>query len=116
MLKTLTEAVKQLTDTVNKQNRRLVEYDRRQTRMEVTVNKTFITLGDLANGVNLRMMLGSAVPNDLKLPKGFREPKLPIETIRQLMAINSDFKNNDYLHFCVSFTFTHENSIKFFTK
>lgn len=101
-LKTLIDAVNQLANTVNKNNRRFIENDRRLTRMEVTVNKTFVMLGDLTNAINTRMSFvgnyGNALTREVKLSRGFHMPRLPIERFKELTIINRDFKNKEFFN------------------
>ncbi len=101
LLGTLLEEVRELKKIVIKNERRFVESDRRLTRLEVTVNKSFIVLGDLSNAINARMAL-APLQRESKPPNGFRVPKLPVKRLRDLIAINKDFQNDDVFNFMVS--------------
>lgn len=101
LLKTLVKDVKQLTEFVYKNNKRFVENDRRSTRLEVTVNKMFIMLGDLSNGINVRMLLGNST-REARPPKGYHAPRLPVKRLKDLTIINRDFKNKDFFNFMVN--------------
>lgn len=93
-----------LANTVNKNNRRYIENDRRLTRMEVTVNKMFVMLGDLTNSINARMSLvGNLLTREVKLPRGFHMPRLPIKSLEELTIINRDFKDKEFFNILVSF-------------
>lgn len=102
-LKTLINQVNQLTNTFNKYQRRLIESDRRLARVEVTINKSFLLIGDLTNALNTRMALGQLprqVP--IPLPRGYRKPRLPIKRLSELTMLKRDLKNQDFFSFLVS--------------
>lgn len=101
LLQTLVKEVNELKKMVTKRDRRFVESERRLTRLEVTVNKTFIVLGDVSNAINTRMLLGSTLPTEIKLPKGFHKPKLPLNTPKELYYINKDLSNQDFFKYLV---------------
>lgn len=105
-IKALIDDVNQLANTVNKNNRRFIENDRRLTRIEVTLNKTFVMLGDLTNAINTRMSLvgnSNSLCKEDKLPRGFHMPRLPIDRLKELTIINRDLKNEEFFNILVSY-------------
>lgn len=103
LLQTLLKKVSDIERTVTKNDRRFVEYERRLTRLEVTVNKTFIVLGDVSNAINTRALIGNtSFFRDDKPPKGFQAPKLPIKRLRDLIFVNEHLENKDYFNYFVS--------------
>lgn len=104
-MQTLADDVKELSKVVKENNRLLLENDRRLTRLEVTTNKMFILIRDVADGVNARVLLGNAMRGDIRPPKGFRMPKLPVKGVRELTIINREFKEDEYFNFMVNSCF-----------
>lgn len=105
LLQTLLKKVRVIESIVTKNDRRLVENDRRLTRLEVTVNKTFLVLGDVSNAINTRAIMGNTLPSEVKPPKGFRAPQLPIKRLRDLVFVNDHLANKDFLNYLVSSKF-----------
>lgn len=75
-------------------NRRVAENERRMCRLEVTVNKIFIMVGDLS---------GHTGPIDeITNDKGFEVPELPIKTTKELALLKRKLKDKDFMDFMVS--------------
>lgn len=91
----LMNVVKKLTETVSKSSRQLRDNDRRFQRMEVTVNKIFVLVGDLH---------GNAGPihDELVNDKGFLIPELPIYSTNELALIKRKLKDKEFRSFLVS--------------
>ncbi len=102
ILQTLVNEVRDIKGIVTKNERRFVENDRRFTRLEVTVNKSFIVLGDVSNAINGRMLMGNMLQRDDKPPKGYHMPKLPVKRLKELIVLNKDLKNEMFSKFLVS--------------
>lgn len=100
-LKTLTNSVNEMRNLLSKIERRNTENDRRLSRVEVTANKTFVLVGDLVNAYDARTSLVSK-SRELRLPRGYRMPKLPIKHRHELSILMRDLKNKDFFSFLVS--------------
>lgn len=85
-----------MADTVSQNNQQLKEYDRRLHRMELTVNKIFVLVGDLNGNAAL---LHVEIEND----HGFVLPNLPIESMNELAVMKRKLKDKAFRDFFVSF-------------
>lgn len=93
-VKELMKVVLETRETINQVNLQLKDNDRRLHRMEVTVNKVFLMVGDL-NG-------NGALQNELIDDPGFEIPNLPIDTTKRLLAMKRKLKNKEFRTFFVS--------------
>lgn len=93
----LINVVRKLDDTLSKNNQQLKEYDRRLHRMEITVNKILVLVGDLN---------GNAAPiHEIENEHGFEIPKLPIKTSSELAVMKRKLKDKEFRDFFVSFCY-----------
>lgn len=101
----LINVVQNLTETLDKSIQQFKEYDRRLHRMELTVNKIFVLVGDLN---------GNAAPihDEIENGHGFEIPNLPIKSTNELAVMKRKLKNKEFRDFFVSFCITllHQNS------
>lgn len=98
LLKSLITKVNKLID---KNEHRHTEYDRRLSRMEVTVNKSFVLIGDIVSVLDTRISLGQ-FSRDVPIPRGFKNPKLPIKHVEDLTILDRDLRNKEFFSFLVS--------------
>lgn len=91
----LMNVVQKLTDTIRKNNQQLKENDRRLHRMELTVNKIFVLVGDLNGNTG-------PILDELANDQGFEIPKLPIETTNELAVMKRKLKDKEFRDFFVS--------------
>lgn len=89
------KVAEKLTEVTNEINQRLKEFDRRLHRMEVTLNKTFVLVGDL-NGHNGDLL------DDIANDQGYELPELPIEKFSELTVMEEKLKDKDFRCFYVS--------------
>lgn len=92
----LMKVVKKIGETIKQNNQLLKDNDRRLHRMEVTVNKVLVLVGDL-NGN------GAALQDELLNEQGFEIPDLPITTTQELTVMKRKLKNKEFRVFFVSF-------------
>lgn len=85
-INSLITSVNALTEVVKKNNTQMAQTDRWLTRLEVTVNKIFLTLGDM-NGHDLAHDI-----DDLD----FDCPDLPIASQTELFMINRKLKDKEF--------------------
>lgn len=84
----LIATVKELTKAVQWNNDKLTQNDRRLHRLEVTINKIFITVGDM-NGNN-------RVNDDDEFDHGFNFPELPIVRKTELLIVHKKLKDKEF--------------------
>lgn len=83
--------------------------DRRMTRIEVTVNKVFVMVGDLIKHANKSQPSRNerrlnSPSFDRRIPKRFVEPEFPIYSVSKLAVFSKMIKKKEIYDFMVSYT------------
>lgn len=80
--------------------------------MEVSINKILVTMTDLKNAVDGgNQRASNGVTEDkiqCEVPKGFKEPDLPLGTLSQLITLKRNLENAEFRLFLVC-VFLHIN-------
>lgn len=92
---------------MKKSDQRQTEHERRLNRMEVTINKTFIMVGDLTNTNNLRVPHNGSSNRQIDMESEaeideFDVPKLPILKLNELDSLQKELKNRRFRRFLVN--------------
>ncbi len=85
--------VKELTKAVERNNEKMTQNDRRWNRLEVTINKIFVTVGDMNGNI--------PIPDEIDDP-GFNIPDLPITSKTELSIVHRKLKDKEFRKFWVS--------------
>lgn len=106
-LKELRIVTKMNYNNIGAIKRRLAEMDRRQARIEVSVNKILVTVTDLKHAINKSNNVSteviSAPATTIEMPKGFKAPEFPMESLPQLITLNRNLKDGEFRTFLVRF-------------
>lgn len=104
--------VKYLVGLVKKFSQRQIEQERRMNRIEVSINKTFIMVGDMTNTHNnmhvqpngqlINRQMDIQSETDMVGFERFDVPKLPIVDVNELLALQKQLKNREFKRFLVS--------------
>lgn len=102
--------VNRLLKLMEKCDQRQIEQDRRLNRLEVTMSKMFIMMGDLSNANNSQVQhrdvqMMSTRQTDIESEDEIDEfdtPKLPVRHLDELHTIHKDLKDKRYRNFLVS--------------
>ena len=90
-------------------NQRQIEHERRMSRIEVTLNKAFIMIGDVANRNNLQLQNSAIREGLIDLDSEadmdeFDVPKMPIRDLSELSNLHEQLKEKRFRRFLVSNT------------
>ncbi|XP_037033400.1 uncharacterized protein LOC119072317 [Bradysia coprophila] len=72
--------------------------DRRITRMEVTINKIFVMVGDIVKHSNKEIRSRNekrTEPTANRIPNGFKEPDLPLDDVKSIYLFNKMLKKKE---------------------
>lgn len=90
------------------QQRSIVDIDRRMTRMEVTINKIFVMVGDVIKQTNKNLRLKNDSSNNAaskaEIPKNFAVPEFPLDRVNKLAIFNKMIKSKEIYDFMVSYS------------
>lgn len=106
LINNLIKKIETLENTIYKSN---CQNDRRLTRMEVTINKTFIRLSDVCqsnNNTRRTIEPHDEVFGDDSSRREFRVPDFPIMSGRELVDLTRKLKNLEFKSFLVIFKFS----------
>lgn len=102
----LTFKIDRLIKLLEKCDQRQAEHELRLTRLEVTLNKTFIMVGDLTKGPQMQLEGSKNRPVDVESEEeiyDYGDPKVPISSLNELRDLQKKLKTRRYKRFLVSY-------------
>lgn len=96
--------LKELRIIAKQNHHRIAVNDRRLARMEVSMNKVLVTMTDLKHAIiSKNMLTGDAAPiaKSKEIPKGFKNPDLPLVKLEQLVKLNRNLRDREFRVFLV---------------